>query len=95
MADAARIALEAETRLAPLAAAANLGWWNSQVEATDENAEKRARVELAWSDALADRALFASVEEARRNGAAGQVRRRLDLLHNLMIGSPAGFEGQG
>src|SRR6188472_311682 len=85
MADAARIAQEAETRLAPLAAAANLGWWNSQVEATEENAERRTRAELAWSDALADRALFASVEEARRNGAGGQVRRRLDLLHNLML----------
>ena len=58
MADAARIAQEAEMRLAPLAAAANLGWWNSQVEATEENAERRARAELAWSDALADRALF-------------------------------------
>jgi peptidyl-dipeptidase A len=85
MADAARIAQEAEARLAPLAADANLGWWNSQVEATEENAERRARAELAWSDALADRSLFASVEEARRNGADAQVRRRLDLLHNLML----------
>src|SRR5262245_12758753 len=85
VADAERIAHEAETRLAPLSVEANLGWWNSQVEATEENAERRARAELAWSDALADRALFASVEEARRNGADGQVRRRLDLLHNLML----------
>jgi peptidyl-dipeptidase A len=85
MADAARIAQEAEARLAPLAVAANLGWWNSQVEATEENAQRRARAELAWSDALADRALFASVEEPRRNGGDGQVRRRLDLLHNLML----------
>ncbi|HEU5010745.1 MAG TPA: M2 family metallopeptidase, partial [Gaiellaceae bacterium] len=85
MADALRIAQEAEARLAPLAAAANLGWWNSQVEATEENAERRARAELARSDALADRELFASVDEARRNGASGHVRRRLDLLHNLML----------
>src|SRR6476469_8723467 len=85
MADGVKIAQEAEARLAPLAVAANVGWWNSQVEATEENAERRARVELAWSDALADRPLFASVEEARRNGAGGQVLRRLDLLHNLML----------
>jgi peptidyl-dipeptidase A len=80
-----RIADEAEAGLAPLAADANLGWWNAQVEATEENAERRARAELAWSDALADRALFASVEEARGNGASDHARRRLDLLHNLML----------
>src|SRR5512138_3734785 len=85
MADALGIAQEAEARLAPLAAAANLGWWNSQVEATEENAERRARAELAWSDALADRALFSAVEDARRNGASAQTRRRLDLLHNAML----------
>ncbi len=85
MADAARVAEEVEARLAPLSIEANLGWWNSQVEATEENAARRARAELAWSDALADRALFASVEDARRDGASAQVRRRLDLLHNLML----------
>ena len=85
MSDSARIAEAVEARLAPLSIEANLGWWNSQVEATDENAARRARAELAWSDALADRALFASVVEARRDGASEQVRRRLDLLHNLML----------
>jgi hypothetical protein len=38
MADAVKIAQEAEARFAPLAVAANVGWWNSQVEATEENA---------------------------------------------------------
>jgi len=85
MADAARIAQEAEALLAPLSAEANLAWWDSQVDATDENGERWARAELAWSDALADRALYASVEHARRNGASGHVRRRLDLLHSLML----------
>ncbi len=84
-ADPSRIADEVEARLAPLAVESNLGWWNSQVEATEENAERRTHAELAWSDALADRALFASVEAARRNGAGGQDRRRLDLLHNAMV----------
>jgi peptidyl-dipeptidase A len=85
MSDSVRVAEEVEARLAPLAVDANLGWWHSQVEATEANAERRARAELAWSDALADRALYASVEAARRNGAGAQVRRRLDLLHNLML----------
>jgi peptidyl-dipeptidase A len=85
MADPSRIADEVEARLAPLAVESNLGWWNSQVEATEENAERRTRAELAWSDALADRALFASVEAARRTGAGDQTRRRLDLLHNAMV----------
>ncbi len=85
MSQADRIAEEVEARLAPLAAEANLGWWNAQVEATEENAERRTRAELAWSDALADRGLFAAVEDARRDGVDGHVRRRLDLLHNLML----------
>jgi peptidyl-dipeptidase A len=84
-ADAARIADEAEARLAPLVADANRGWWSSQVEATEENADRRARAELALSDALADRALFSLVQDARRKRPNGQIRRRLDLLHNLML----------
>ena len=51
-ADAARIADEVEGRLAPLSVAANIGWWDSHVEATEENAERRASAVLALSDAL-------------------------------------------
>ena len=50
---------EAEARLAPLSVATNLAWWDSQVAATEENAERRTQAELAWSGALADRELFA------------------------------------
>ena len=85
IADAERIVEDAEARLDPLAVETSLAWWNSQVEATDENAERRARAELAWSDALADRELFSAVTTARENGADGDVRRRLDLLHDLML----------
>src|SRR5262245_23783346 len=85
MSDSSRIAEEVEGRLAPLSVETNLSWWTSQVEATEENAERRARAALAWSDALADRTLFAAVEGARRNGAVGQTRRQLDLLHNSML----------
>ena len=41
--------------------ASNLAWWESQVEATEENAERRTEAELALSDALADRELFDAV----------------------------------
>jgi peptidyl-dipeptidase A len=83
--DALRIVEDAEARLAPLSEETNLAWWASQVEATTENAARRERAEIAWSDALADRRQFAAVEQARRNGAGGDVRRRLDLLYDEML----------
>ena len=83
--DAAAVADEAEARLAPLSLASNLGWWDSQVEATEENAERRTRAELAWSDALADRELHGAVASARESGPDGDVGRQLELLHNLML----------
>jgi len=83
--DVRRIVEEAEARLAPLSEEMNLAWWASQVEATEENAERRERAEIAWSDALADREQFAAVETARRNGAADDVARRLDLLRDAML----------
>jgi peptidyl-dipeptidase A len=84
--DGARtIVEEAETRLAPLSLARNLAWWDSSVSATEENAERRARAEIAWSDALSDRDLFGAVEQAREAGSNGDARRRLELLHGLML----------
>jgi peptidyl-dipeptidase A len=85
MRDALAILDEAEARLAPLSLATNLAWWESQVSATEENADRRTRAELAWSDALADRELFAAVVAARASGANGEGGRRLDLLHDLML----------
>jgi peptidyl-dipeptidase A len=85
MRDAVAIVDEAEARLAPLSLATNLAWWESQVSATEENAARRTRAELAWSDALADRELFAAVVAARASGANGEAGRRLDLLHDLML----------
>ena len=85
MRDALAILDEAEARLAPLSLATNLAWWESQVSATEENADRRTRAELAWSDALADRELFAAVVAARASGANGEAGRRLDLLHDLML----------
>lgn len=85
MRDALAILHDAEARLAPLSLATNLAWWESQVSATQENADRRTRAELAWSDALADRKLFAAVVAARASGTNGEAGRRLDLLHDLML----------
>jgi peptidyl-dipeptidase A len=82
--DALAILAAAEARLAPLSRASNLAWWESQVSATEENAARRTQAELALSDALADRELFAAVESARAAGANG-ARRRLELLRNWML----------
>ena len=71
MGDARTILEEAEARIAPLALASNIAWWDSQVEATEENAERRERAELELSDALADGELFARVQNdpgRRRRG---------------------------
>jgi peptidyl-dipeptidase A len=83
--DALAILAAAEARLAPLSRASNLAWWESQVSATEENAARRTQAELALSDALADRELFAAVESARAAGANGAARRRLELLRNWML----------
>ena len=85
MSDARAILVEAEERLAPLSRASNLAWWESQVSATEENAARRAEAELAWSDALADRRMFAAVGAARESGSNGVVLRQLELLRNLML----------
>ena len=76
---------QAEARLAPLLEDANVAWWDSQVEATEDNAAKRERAELAWSNALSDREQFAAVESARENGASGDVGRCLDLLYDAAL----------
>jgi peptidyl-dipeptidase A len=83
--DALAILGEAESRLDPLSLASNLAWWDSQVAATEENAERRTRAELAWSDALADRELFRAVGSGRDAGVNGDECRQLDLLHSLML----------
>jgi peptidyl-dipeptidase A len=74
----------AEGTLQPLALARNVAWWESNVDATEENERRATAAELAYSDALADRELFAAVESARSNGS-GDDERSLDLLRALML----------
>jgi peptidyl-dipeptidase A len=81
----ADIATELEERLKPLAHARNVAWWDSSVEATEENERRRAEAELAYSNALAEAELFTEVQAARRQDGDPLLRRRLDLLYNEML----------
>jgi peptidyl-dipeptidase A len=72
----------AEERLRPLVVARNVAWWDSNVDANEENAKRRAESELAYSDALADRELFDQIEGALATGADG---RSLELLRAMML----------
>jgi peptidyl-dipeptidase A len=82
---AAALVESVEEALQPLSQARNVAWWGSQVDASEKNERRRAETELAYSDALADRELFAAVEKARSADGGPIVRRRLDLLRNLML----------
>lgn len=84
-ADAVALAESAEQAIGPLAFARNVAWWDSNVEATEENERRRAETELAYSNSLADRDLFGAVQSARKRGSDGLVGRRLDLFHDLML----------
>ena len=83
--DGAGLVRVVEEALKPLEQARALAWWDSQVDATEEHERRRAETELAWSDALADVALFAAVEDALRTDGAPLARRSLLLLRNLML----------
>jgi peptidyl-dipeptidase A len=82
---AAGLVDSAEEALKPVFEARNRAWWDSQVDASEENERRRAETELVYSDALADAALFADVERARASDGAPLDRRQLDLLRNMML----------
>ena len=75
----------AEERLQPLTLARNTAWWDVNVEASDENAKRRAETELAYSDALADRELFAELERARDTNLDPTSARGVEILHAWML----------
>ena len=74
-----------EERLRPLVRARNVASWDANVDATDENERHRAEADLALSNALADTEAFADVQAARSGDGDPLLRRRLDLLHDLML----------
>jgi peptidyl-dipeptidase A len=75
----------AEATLRPLSHARNVAWWEANVDATEENEQRRMATELAYSDALADRELYDAVERARSADGGSLVRRQLELLHDQML----------
>jgi peptidyl-dipeptidase A len=75
----------AEEQLEPLSLARSAAWWDSQVDASEQNERRRAETELAWSDALADAALYAALERELRGEQDGIARRRLQLLRDLVL----------
>ena len=74
-------------RLRPLSVAANLAAWAANVEATDENEALRVEADVAFSDALADKDLFAEIAAARSEAPEGLEGRQLELLYNAMVGN--------
>ena len=74
-----------EELIRPLNLERNVAWWNVQADATAENERRQAETELSYSNQLADSELYSSIASARENGAVGVDRRRLDLLHDLML----------
>ena len=86
MTDALSLVEAAETRLRPLEEARNRAWWDANVQAGDDTERRRAETEMAYSNALADGALFAEIVGARgSDGHDPMVARCLDLLHDLML----------
>lgn len=82
---ARHLADSAEETLRPLSRARNESWWLANVEANEENARRRADAELAYTEALADRDLFAALEGALEGSDESGERRRLELLRDAML----------
>jgi peptidyl-dipeptidase A len=83
--DALSLVDAAEATLRPLEHDRNIALWNANVDAIEENEHRRAETELAYSDALADRELFAGIDAARSADGDSLVNRRLGVLHDLML----------
>ncbi len=72
--------------LEPLEMAANVAWWNANVDARDETERLRAEADLALSDALADAAAFAEVRAALPSPEPEPlIARQLELLEQLYL----------
>ena len=85
MKTAAALVNSAEGALEPVYEARNAAWWESQIDASEDNERRRSETELAYSDALADAELFADIERARAHDGDHLLRRQLDLLRNMML----------
>ncbi len=78
---AADLVAECAATLEPLETAANVAWWNANVDAGDETERQRAVADIAVSDALADADAFAEVRaELAQSHSDPLVTRQLELL---------------
>ncbi|MFO7573009.1 MAG: M2 family metallopeptidase [Gaiellaceae bacterium] len=85
MDDASRLADAVEERLRPLDRERAVAWWDLNVQVSEENGHRRVATDIAYSQVLADAGLFASVGRVRAASGSALWRRRLDVLHDLML----------
>ena len=85
MRDAAALVEDVTARLEPLTVEFNRAWWDVNVESTETNEHRRVEAELAVSDLLAARDVFAALDAARRNGARDLLGRQVQLLHDAFL----------
>jgi peptidyl-dipeptidase A len=85
--DAGRLVDDLVGRLRPVEVDLARAWWDASTRASDEANRRKAELELARRQLLADPDAFAAVGAARADAAedGGDVRRQLDLLHDAML----------
>jgi peptidyl-dipeptidase A len=76
---------DVEAVLRPLATAANMAWWEANVESSGETERRRVQAELELSDFLADPEAFAAIEAARAAAPGGHAGRELQALHDWFL----------
>jgi peptidyl-dipeptidase A len=82
----ARIVADLEARLRPLETAMSEAWWEASTRSSPEADRRRADVDLALREALADGGAFAEIDEALTDHATDPlVRRQLELLHDAFV----------
>ncbi len=73
-----------EARLRPLEVDLAWAWWDASTHASPEADRRRAELDLARREVLADPAAFEVVREARARDVDPLVQRRVELLHDAM-----------
>ena len=86
MQDAGGLARELVGRLRPVEVDLARAWWTASTRASPEANRRKAELELARRQLLADADAFAAVRAARADGdAADSVARQLDVLYDAML----------
>ena len=86
MQDAGALTRELVGRLRPVEIDLARAWWTASTRASPEANGRKAELELARRQLLADADAFAAVRAARTDGDAGaSVARQLDVLYDAML----------